>query len=280
VSRVLIAGCGYVGSTLGERLAADGDEVFALRRRTEGLPSALQPIAADLADPDALRELPALDAAVYAAAADEFREAAYRAVYVDGLRNLLQALAASEKPPRRVLYASSTSVYGQRDGEWVDEHSPTEPADFSGACVLAGERLLAKSPIPGCAVRFGGIYGPGRTGLIDRIREGHAVLPPGPPQYSNRIHRDDCAGVLRHLLRLTEPASVYVAVDCEPAPAADVSRFLAERLGVTPPGASDVPEQAGRRVRSNKRCRNARLIASGYRFEYLTYREGYAALLG
>ena len=137
-------------------------------------------------------------------------------------------------------------------------------------------------------MRFGGIYGPGRTRLIDSVREGSATCPAGPPLYTNRIHRDDCARVLEHLLFLDDPAPLYIAVDDEPAPLDDVLDWLAQRLGVAPPlrtdqaiskpGAEQRADPA-LRMRASKRCSNARLRASGFQFRYPTYREGYAALL-
>ncbi|MGH7860318.1 MAG: NAD-dependent epimerase/dehydratase family protein, partial [Candidatus Binatia bacterium] len=156
--RVLIAGCGYVGVRLGEELTARGDEVFALRRRPQGLSAPLHPIAADLADRRALTFLPpALDVIVYAASADESSEAAYRRAYVEGLRNLI---GASSAPPRRFLFTSSTGVYGQLEGEWVDETSPAEPRDSTGRILLEAETLVHAAPFPSTVVRFGGIYGP------------------------------------------------------------------------------------------------------------------------
>jgi nucleoside-diphosphate-sugar epimerase len=278
--RILIAGAGYVGSALAARLAADGHAVFGLRRRPAGLPAGVTPLAADLCDPASLRALPeALDAVVYTAAAGGGGEAAYRAAYVDGVRNLLDALAARPHPPRRFLFSSSTAVYGQTGGEWVDETSPTGPADFRGRVLLEGEALLAAGPIPASVLRFGGIYGPGRTRLLDAVRAGTVALAPGGPHYTNRIHRDDCAGALRHLLGLAAPAALYLGVDDEPADRAEVLRWLAARLGapdprVDPAAARDPGARGG-----NKRCSNARLHASGYRLAYPSFREGYSALI-
>jgi nucleoside-diphosphate-sugar epimerase len=237
--RCLIAGCGYVGTALGVELAAAGHEVFALRRRPQGLPAPLRPLAADLADPETLAGLPA------------------------GIEG--------------VIY---TAAYGQQDGRWVDEDSATEPGDFSGRLVLAGERALAEGPIPATAVRFGGIYGPGRTRLTESVRSGSARVAAGPPRWTNRIHRDDAAGALGHLLLHPDPAPVYVAVDCEPATQRDVYDWLAKRLGTAAPLDAPLDGTASpRRASSNKRCRNARLLASGYAFRYPSFREGYAALL-
>jgi len=281
-ARVLVAGCGYVGSALAAELAAEGHTVFGLRRRPVGLPPGVAPIAADLSDPTSLAALPReLDAVVYAAAADGFSDAAYGAAYVDGPRRLLEALVAANERPR-VLFTSSTAVYGQSDGEGVDETSETRPAGFSGARLLEGEAVLLGAPLPATVVRLGGIYGPGRMRLVERVRGGEARLRGGPPLYTNRIHRDDCAGVLRHLLLAADPAAVYLGVDCEPAAESDVLRWIAHELGLPEPPAAD--DAAGAldpplRPRGSKRCSNRRLLASGYRFRFPTYREGYAAAL-
>jgi len=281
--RILIAGCGDVGGALGRLLAAEGHRVWGLRRTVSKLPPELEPIAADLTDPATLADLPeGLDEVVYAAAADGRGEDAYRAAYSEGVARLLTALDAQGQHPRRVIFVSSTGVYGQSDGEWVDESSTTEPGRFTGRIVLEAERRVLGGPFPGTAVRFGGIYGPGRTRLLERVRAGDAEVPAGRPVYTNRIHRDDCAGVLAHLLardrggRPLEP--VYLGVDHEPAELGEVFRYLAELLDAAPP---EVAEDAdtGRRG-SNKRCRNDRLVATGYRFLYPTYREGYRALVG
>ena len=278
MAKVLIAGCGYVGSALGAALVADGDVVFGLRRRVVSLPAGVQPIEADLAVAKTLRDLPAgLDFVIYSASPAGPDDALYRTAYVEGLGRLLDALAVQHQSPRRVFLLSSTSVYGQEKGEWVDETSPTQPRDFRGRRLLEAEGLLAASGRPATVVRLGGIYGPQRGGMIERVRSGRAVFARGGPHYTNRIHRDDCAGALRHLMRLPSPESLYLGVDCEPAEDATVLRWLAGAIGAPEPR---VQADTGEPERgNNKRCRNERLLASGYSFRYPTFREGYAALL-
>jgi nucleoside-diphosphate-sugar epimerase len=280
MANVLIVGCGYVGTALGMRLAATGHIVWGLRRSAEGLPPGIRHVAADLTAPETLQELPrALDVVFYTAAPNGSDAAAYRAIYVDGLRHILEALVHQHQSPRRVLFTSSTAVYAQSDGEWVDETSPTEPRHFSGCRVLEGERLLLDGPFPATVLRLGGIYGPGRTSLIARVRQGLATCRGGPPLYTNRIHRDDCAGALHHLMTLPEPDALYIGVDHEPADQCVVLRWLADQLGAPPPSVEASSGADSRRHRTNKRCRNARLVASGYAFHYPTFRQGYAALL-
>lgn len=275
MARVLIAGCGDVGTVLSLRLAEAGHEVWGLRRHTTDLPSPIRSLAADLGDPATLTVLPSgLEAVFYTAAAGGFDEARYRAAYVEGVRNLVDTLHVQDQPVRRVFLASSTSVYGQTGGEWVDEHSPAAADTFAGRSLREGEALLWNGPYPATVVRFGGIYGPGRIRLIDTLKSGTATCSEG--LYTNRIHRDDAAAALAHLLALPDPAPLYLGVDDDPASQCEVLGWLAERLGVPGPGVSPAPRE---RRRSNKRCRNARLRASGFDFQYPSYREGYAALL-
>lgn len=280
MTHVLIAGCGYIGTALGARLAAEGHVVWGLRRHAELLPTAIRPLAADLTLPETLRALPpSLEYVFYTAAAGATEDAAYRAIYVDGLRNLLDALGHQRQQPRRIFFTSSTAVYSQCAGEWVDESSPAESTEFSGNRLLEGERALLEGSFDATVVRLGGIYGPGRTRLIDTVRQGRAVCIDSSPVYTNRIHRDDCAGVLRHLMMLSQPERLYLGVDHDPAEEYEVFRWLARQLDAPPPRVEPASGRRTTRHQTNKRCSNARLVASGYEFRYPTFREGYQALL-
>ena len=242
--------------------------MYGLRRRVHLLPAGVRPVAADLQDPHSLRAVPdGLYAVCYVAAADGRSPEAYRGAYVDGPRNLLRAVGRTGAP-RRVLYTSSTRVYPQNAGEWVDEDSPTGGDDY-GRILLEGEAAVRDGAAAAVVVRLAGIYGPGRTRLVERVRAGE----PCSAVYTNRIHRDDCAGVLRHLLQLERPLPLYLGADHEPATQCEVMRWLAGRLGLPAPAAVGVCEPVG-----GKRCRNARLVASGYAFEHRSFRDGYGAL--
>ncbi len=175
---------------------------------------------------------------------------------------------------------SSTSVYGQRRGEWLDEDSPTHPTQFRGETLLASERLCGTSAIRSVVVRLGGIYGPGRTRLIDRARAGKLELR-GSDHYTNRIHRDDAAGLVRHLLFHSDPKALYLGVDSHPAEEGELYAWLAKEVGAEPPTLrdEDAPRSDPRRSAGSKRCSNARALESGYRFRYPTYREGYGELI-
>jgi nucleoside-diphosphate-sugar epimerase len=259
--RVLIAGFGYVGRALAADLRPH--EVTALSRSGAGAPG-VTAAAGDLSSPLAIGSF---DWVVYAASPDARTEDAYARVYVRGVRHAL-ALASE-----RFLLVSSTGVYGESEGRWVDEDTPPEPKSATGRMLLEGENLVRAAAVSSIVLRLGGIYGPTRTRLIDRVRSGEATLS-GTPRYSNRIHRDDCAGAMAHLLALDAPDDVYVGVDDEPADLDDVQRFIARELGLPEPRTGS--EAA---TESNKRCSNARLKATGYRFRYPTFREGYRSLI-
>lgn len=278
---ILIAGCGYIGTALALELAAAGHAVWGLRRQTDGLPEAIQPWAADLTQPETLQHLPAVfDVVFYTAGSSGSNDAAYRAAYVDGMHHLLTALRQQRQAPRRIFFTSSTGVYAQSHGEWVDEDSPTEPVRYSGQRLLEGERLLLDSTFPATVVRLAGIYGPGRTRLIDGVRRGTAVYTETSPLYMNLIHRDDCVGVLRYLMRLRWPESLYIGVDHRPVERGTLLRWLAGQLGVAaPPSAAPEAMGLGTHRSGNKRCRNARLLAAGYTFRYPTYHAGYGMIL-
>lgn len=276
---LLIAGCGDVGSRLGEQLAAAGWRVHGLRRQVAALPPAILPLRGDLEDAQCPADWPPgrIDYLVYSAAASRHDEAGYRAAYVEGLRHVLEWLAQHGQRPRRLLFVSSTGVYGQQAGEWVDERSPTEPSGFSGRVLLEAERLALGSGLPASVVRLAGIYGPGREWLIGQVRRG-AGIDPQPPLYGNRIHRDDAAGLLAFLLEADVRGEVlagcYLGVDDAPAPLHEVVAWLRGRLGVIGEGAERIGRRAG-----SKRCSNARARALGWAPCYPSYREGYAALL-
>jgi nucleoside-diphosphate-sugar epimerase len=281
MARVLIAGCGYVGAALGSLLVEQSHVVWGLRRSPRSLPAGIKPITADLAHRGDLSALPRnLDTVFYLVSPTGSEDALYRRAYVDGLRTLIAALYEGDQQPR-ILFASSTAVYGQRDGEWIDETSETAPGHWSGLRVLEGEQLVLQAPFPATVIRFGAIYGPRRTRLVDQVRTGQAVYSKGSPRYTNRIHRDDCAGALHHLMRLEKPDPIYLGVDDEPAEQRAVLNWLAGTLGAPEPRAADTPKagRAGRSVGGGKRCRNARLLGSGYTFRYPTFREGYSAIL-
>lgn len=276
---LMIAGCGDVGSRLARRLEPTGWTLYGLRRDVAQLPAGVLPVAGDLQQPACPPAWPRgqLDYLVYCVAASQHDEAGYRSAYVEGLRHVLAWLAEHGQRPQRLLFVSSSGVYAQADGEWVDEQSPAEASSYSGRVMREAEQLALDSGLPATLVRLTGIYGPGRQWLLNQVRQGYRVASE-PPLYGNRIHADDAAGLLAFLLQAdaagTPLADCYLGVDDAPAPLHEVVGWLREQLGV-----SHWAEQSSVRRAGSKRCSNARARALGWVPQYPSYREGYAAVL-
>ncbi|WP_407729829.1 SDR family oxidoreductase [Pseudomonas helleri] len=275
----LIVGCGDVGSRLATQLLDKGWQVYGLRRSIDRLPAGVIGVAGDLFNEACPADWPTgqIDYLVYSTATTEHDEAGYQAAYVEGLKHTLSWLKQHNQQPKRLLFVSSSGVYVQQDGEWVDETSPAESTNYSGRIMLEAEKLALSSGVPASVVRLTGIYGPGREWLLGQVRKGYRVAV-NPPLYGNRIHADDAAGLLAFLLEAADQGKTledcYIGVDNAPAPLAEVVDWLRERLGVT-----EWAEEASVRRAGSKRCSNARAKALGWEPRYPSYREGYAAIL-
>lgn len=276
---VLIAGCGDIGSRLATRLLGSDWQVYGLRRSIDRLPAGVIGVAGDLFGAQCPAQWPTgqIDYLVYSAAATDHDEAGYQAAYVDGLKHTLNWLEQNGQRPKRLLFVSSSSVFGQKDGEWVDETSPAQASNYSGRIMLDAEQVALNSELAASVVRLTGIYGPGREWMLGQVRKGYRVAV-DPPLYGNRIHADDAAGLLAFLLEADREGKtlddIYIGVDNAPVPLAEVVGWLRERLGVT-----EWAEETSTRRAGSKRCSNARAKALGWEPRYSSYREGYAAIL-
>ena len=276
---VLIAGCGDIGSRLATRLLDSDWQVYGLRRSIDRLPAGVIGVAGDLFGAQCPAQWPTgqIDYLVYSAAATDHDEAGYQAAYVDGLKHTLNWLEQNGQRPKRLLFVSSSSVFGQKDGEWVDETSPAQASNYSGRIMLDAEQVALNSALAASVVRLTGIYGPGREWMLGQVRKGYRVAV-DPPLYGNRIHADDAAGLLAFLLEADREGKTlddtYTGVDNAPVPLAEVVGWLRERLGVT-----EWAEETSTRRAGSKRCSNARAKALGWEPRYSSYREGYAAIL-
>jgi len=274
MARILIAGCGDIGITAGQLLSADGHDVVGLRRHPPANDNKIKYIKADLAHAADLGKLETdFDLVIYILTPDDRSEQSYRSVFelgVDNLRNIF----SKNNPGARFIFVSSTSVYGQTNGEWVDEESVTEPGNITGKIILQAEKSFLAHSSSNCIIRFSGIYGRNRSRLLDSVARGGKVQYK-PPYYTNRIHRDDCVAVLRFISNkqiagvALEP--IYLATDDDPAEKWDVYKYLADRLRIERPEKQILPRGSDQ----NKRCSNRRLKQLGYRFIYKSYRKGY-----
>ncbi|WP_435201782.1 NAD(P)H-binding protein [Janibacter sp. GS2] len=261
--RAVLLGCGDLGTRVGSALAAAGHHVTGVRRDVSALPEQIEGLAADLSA-DALPDLPA-DLLVVALAPDQRDEAGYRHTYVEAMRRGVDA-ALRAGMPRRAVLVSSTSVYGDLEGD-LDEATEVHPSTGRARALLESEALFHDLVPHGSVLRLSGLYGTPGSRLVAQVRAGQSK---DPGRWTNRIHRDDAAGAVVHLLtRPEDPAPLYIGTDDEPCAAGAVKDFVADELGVDRPTPTGVTEPVGRRMR------NARLRASGFALRYPTYREGY-----
>ncbi|KOX93766.1 SDR family oxidoreductase [Haloarcula rubripromontorii] len=287
--RVAILGCGYVGLELGRQLR-DDHEVVGVRRSDDGIAAiedaGFEAVRADVTDPESLSAVPDADWLVFAASSGGRGAEAARKVYVKGLRTAIDHFWSRADPPERLVYTSSTGVYGDHDGAWVDEETPLDPQTEKTEVLAEAERVARERPVEhgghGTVARFAGLYGPDRYRL-ERYLEG-----PVTAGYLNMIHRADAAGAVRHLLTEGHREEVVLVVDDEPVEKWAFADWLAEQCDVPfPPKQTteerladeSLSETAKRRIQTSKRCSNERLRELGYELEYPTFREGYRAAI-
>lgn len=196
-----------------------------------------------------------------------------------------QALQRPDNTIRWIGYLSTVGVYGNHDGEWIDETAPCSPTSRRSLERLAAEQawtLLSETHgTPLAILRLSGIYGPGRNAFIN-LERGTARRVIKPDQVFNRIHVEDIAGTLRFLTG-TSTGGIFNITDDEPAPPQDVVSFAAELMGVTPPpeipfDEADLKPMARSFYGENKRVSNSRIQALGYTFIYPDYRTAFAAM--
>lgn len=280
--RVLIFGCGYVGSALGQELIARGYEVWGVRR-SEGSraeePSGLRIITADVTIPETLARIPGrFDLVVNCVAARASEPETYRSVYLEGTRNLVQWLTPN--PPQLYLYTSSTGVYGQNDGSVVTEDSPVTPDSEAGQILVQTEATLQTAwsamRFPAVILRLAGIYGPGRGYWLRQFLEGEARIEGDGSRILNMIHLEDVVGSALAVIESPHPGEIYNVADDYPSRQLEVMQWLSQHLLKPLPPTSAVAGDSSRRRATNKRVSNHKLReALGYRLKYPSFREGY-----
>ena len=254
---------------------------LGLCRHPRQLPSALEGLSGDYTRDDGFAALSSLrpDTVVLTLKPDGRDTDAYQRGFLLPTQRLLAALG--EHRPCRVLFVSSTRVYAESDGGWVDESAPLAQGQSPAAMIAEAERVLLASAHPATILRCAGLYGAGDGMLPARIRRGE-LSPESPLRYGNRVHREDAAGFIAWLIEQEckgrQILDCYNVVDDDPAPQHEVDRWLASAMAVTAP---KVPKASSARdLRGHKRVSNHRLRASGYVLQYPDFRSGYAAALG
>ncbi|WP_404288992.1 NAD-dependent epimerase/dehydratase family protein [Glutamicibacter arilaitensis] len=276
--KILLISCGDVATEAGLRFEAAGHQVTAWRRKSSKLPSSFTGHSVDLLESGSWPAIdPETDIVLFTPVPATRDVDGYNRGYLQVANRLAESLAASCPSLQRLIYVSSSAVTGGTEGQWANESSPLAPARPTSQVLADTELLLAGSGLPLTILRASGIYGPGRTRLIDLVRNGSARLP-RTSHWTNRIHRDDLASAIVHVATLGDEAEdLYLATDSEPAQLADVYRFLSEALAIESPE-SEADAEEPRRT-ADRRLNNARLLASGFIPRFPSYREGYRSIL-
>ena len=273
---MLFIGCGDIAQRAASEMQ-NRFKCFGLKRQPNKFPEYIKPIKGDATDAEQLLSVASegFDVWIATITPGEFTEQAYKDTYLAAAKSIASTVSQLQKAPRLVLWVSSTSVYGDFKGDWVSELTQPEPNTFSGKILLAAEKIIQQIPCETSVIRFSGIYGPGRTRLLGQVLAGKG-RPSSPEQWSNRVHADDCGGILSHLVEygLSGDSLLpeYLASDSSPVTQHEIRQWLAEQLTV-----SLVEEEV--KTGSTRRCDNSRLLASGYQFKYPTFKEGYGSLI-
>jgi len=270
--RVLIAGCGYLGQAVAELLIANAWEVEGWTNSPDSTQSlSTKPYSVFAVDVSQADQVGArkgdFDTVIHCASTHGGDTDSYRRIYFDGAQNLIQRFGSS-----RILVTSSTSVYAQKNGEWVTEESPAEPKHESAAILREAEDLVLANR--GTIIRLGGIYGPGRSALLKKFLSGDAFLDTENDRFVNQIHRDDAASAMQLLLRQeASTGGIYNVVDNEPILQSECYRWLAAKLNRPLPAVGrSTPKR--KRGDSNKRVSNAKLRAIDWTPRYPNFAEG------
>jgi len=268
--RILIAGCGYVGEATADLFHSAGWNVEGwVHSQDSAARLSAKPYRVGLVDisqrDEIAEQTEAFDAVIHCASSRGGDAEAYRQIYLEGARNLLNNF-----PPAKILFTSSTSVYAQRDGSWVTEESETKPLRETSRILLEVEKLILEKG--GIVVRLAGIYGPQRSALLSKFLNGTATIDPQSDRFVNQVHRDDIASALFCLLNheAQNSAQIYNVVDDQPILQSECYRWLAQRLNRSLPPIRK-SEQPRKRGDTNKRVSNAKLHQLGWTSDYPTF---------
>jgi nucleoside-diphosphate-sugar epimerase len=270
-SSVAIIGCGDLGTSIAGALAQAKTEVYGIRR-SAGSKVLINWIQADVTRP-LNQPLPAVEQVLFCIAPKHYTPEAYHQAYVQGLKNSLEALS---EPPKHLWVVSSTGVFGDQAG-LIDERTPIKPETPMNEAIAEMESIASNQPYSATVVRLGGIYGPGRTALIQRTQEG---LDPGSLSevWTNRIHRDDAARLVLYLMAKVargEPVeSLYLGVDDKPCLLSEVIQWLRTQLQI-----EHINPEIQIKRQSQKRISNQKIRQLGFELLFPTYQQGYAQLI-
>ncbi|HJN38465.1 MAG TPA: NAD-dependent epimerase/dehydratase family protein [Gammaproteobacteria bacterium] len=276
MTRCLIIGCGYVGNHLGTLLLNEGCTVYGLRRQAHKIAENITPIGMDWLDMT-VDKLPEVDFIFYLLSPDSSDDTNYKKTYLEGTKHLIHLLNTSEKPCQKIIYASSTKVYSIQDGSWVDEETPINPTEPKAKILYEAENIITSSGHDFSIARLGGIYGPHRHFLLNQVINGEVSIRKDQA-FSNRIHQEDCAQALKHMMTLTFNEGIYNVVDQEPATLNTIISWISSKSGKPLPPLEEANSSMDLRL-TNKQCSCQRLLHTGFIFKYPNFRDGFGEIL-
>jgi nucleoside-diphosphate-sugar epimerase len=265
-----------------------------MRRKPSSLPSDIEAIQGDLCDSEnflSILDNSNVDVIVVTLTPDSMSDQGYLDSYVNGANVLKSTIKKLSYRPQLIIWVSSTGVYGQSCGEWVDESSVASSKSYRGKRLLEAENLVKSiskelvtnnsTLIKSVVVRFSGIYGPGRGRLLNQIKKGN-IASKHPVSWTNRIHVVDCAGIIIHIIDLysqkKDISNLYIGTDNQPVPAYEIQSWLANHMRVKIEENNEIPKNIDNK-NVNRRCNNKLIKDSGYNFIFPDFKKGYTPLL-
>lgn len=271
--RILQIGCGGLGSLIAQATLAQGHALTIVRRSRQTVPQGARVLYADVVAGEGLSALNGLEADILLYCLAPVEGQSYQQTYVEGLRHVLAHVSKTHL--KHVFFISSTGIYGEQQGEWIDDETPAKPADAEGEVMLEAERLLDGLSCGHTALRVSGIYGPQRLYLL-RLLQNQARWPT-KTHWTNRIHEQDIAAAVVHLYQYVAEAKPLpthcILTDGVPAAQHEVLQWLAGQQQLPAPETPPLLPQSGKRIR------NRFLQQTGFTLQFADYRAGYASIL-
>ncbi len=271
--KVLQIGCGGLGSLIAQETIANGHALTIVRRSRQAVPEGAQVLHLDVVNGDALASIAGLQPEILLYCLAPVEGQSYQQTYVQGLKNVLAHVTKSSL--RHVFFISSTGVYGEHQGEFIDDSTAVLPADADGQVMLDAERLLYELPCGHSALRVSGIYGPQRLYLLRAVQD--QARWPKVSHWTNRIHELDVARAVAHLYEQVANGMVLpahcIATDGVPALQHEVLQWMAGKMQLPLPDTPPSEPQSGKRIT------NQFLPQSGFKLKFADYRAGYEAIL-
>ena len=275
--KALIIGCGYLGSKVAKIWQQRDQHVAVVTRSQDNANHfcelGYQPIMADITDAESLSKIPTdTNVVLFSVGFDRSRYSNIRQVYVDGLKNVLDRLRGSDC---HFVYISSTGVFGDCAGQWIDETTSAEPIRPGGQACLDAEQLVIERLENYTILRLAGIYGPGRIPRLKAIKD-QAWNELGQSGHINLIHVDDAAEIVALMVDKKILGEMFLVSDGQPVDRQKFYEFIADQVGTSPINWTvETKVDVSRRSAADKKVSNRKLLEhTHYRFQFPDFQSG------